>query len=446
MRKVLSVARHVLTLLFRSGTGWGVLGLSVGLTGLMFGFARGDGTLLGELQIRTRYALYFLSGVLNLVLMYLACVSIRKDIEERQFHMVSAAPVHRGQIWLGKYLGLVVLAFIALVCGGGVIAACATGFIARWDDDVEKGRVKEQFLRAYYACKPLSTPLADQVEREFRQLQAEGRIPAGTPTWQVKEELRHAARRREQTLAPGAARSWKFRWRSGRARGDSLVLKAKFYAEQKHQQVSGVWTLNSPERAGGWSTGFSGYPYLVHRLEIPGSQVPEADVLQLTFKGRDAPHLIFPKSGGVVLLYDNGSMWHNAVVLLLVLLLHTAALVALALCVASLFSFSVAVFVNFVMYAVGMGSGFFVSVVRDLQYDRSGLLAQLSTHLLQLGLWLTEGTRAPAATDIFTEGISIPLTELLRSWGPGLALYTAAAIALGIWFLTIKELDKHLHS
>jgi len=446
VRKTLSVARNVLALLFRSGTAWGLIAFSVGLSALMFSFARGDGTLLGELQIRIRYALYFLSGFLNLILMYLACVSIRKDIEGRQFHMLAAAPVHRGQIWLGKYLGLVTLGFATLASGCAAIAVCAAAFSARWDGEGEKLQVRQEFLRAYYACRPASVPLDDRVEHEFRRLRAEGRVPDDTPEWEMKAELRQSIRRREQMLAPGDSRSWRFQWRPSRVRGQFLILETKFYAEQKHRLVRGIWTLDSPDRTGGWSVEFAGYPYQSHRIRIPLERVPRAGVLRLTFEGKDTPHLIFPRSSGVTLLYDRGSILVNAAVLLVVLGVHTAVLVALALCLASLFSFSVAVFVNMVIYAVGMGSGFFSSVVRDLQSDRHGLFAQLSTYLLQFGLWLTRGATPPAVADVFTEGRFIPVAELVRDWGAGVAVYTAAAIGLGIWFLTSKEIDRHLHT
>ena len=446
MKKTTSVARNVLRLLFRSGTAWGLIGVVDLLAAFMFTFARSDGVLANELQIRIRYGLFFSVGLLNLALMYLSCTSLRRDIDERQFHTVSVAPVHRCEIWLGKYLGVLCLGLIALLSAVATLAVCCAVMISTWDKAPDREALKDRFYRARYSCRPdLDTP-RQLVAREYKRLQIEGALSTDKPAWQVKQELRDSLRKKEQMLAPGGAKQWTFRWHPGRARGQFATLKVKFYTEQRRSIIRGTWTLDAAGRPERWTAPFSGYPYIFHEISVPLPDIPDAPVLRLTFQGHDTPHLIFPRSGGVALLYDSGGIGQNLAVLCLFCLLHAAVLIAVGLALGALFSYPVAVFVNVVLYAVGVSSGFFANVVRNLMYEEPGLAVFLSGILLRLGLWLTKGVTAPPVIDRFSSGLAIPVIDVFRGWGLSATLYALVAAGLGVLVLTRKELDKILES
>ncbi len=445
MKKTLSVAMQVLRLAFRTGTGWGLLAFVSALSLLMFTFARSDGSIVNELQIRLRYGLYFSTGFLHMALMYMGCVSLCKDIEGRQFHTLAAAPVHRAQIWFGKYIGLVVLGLAGAVCALLTVALCSGVLIKSRAQDSDRDELRKSLLRAHYACRPMREPLHDTVEREYKRLEIQGDLPAGKQAWEVKKELFDTLRRGEQLIAPGLSRQWTFQWRSGRARGTHVVLRTKFYAQQRDGVVRGTWRLTAADGTGGWSREFEGYPYQFHDLDIPLADVPDSEHLLLTFEGKDTPHLIFPLDNGVRLFYDNGGILGNACRWLFAQTLHSAVLIAVALALASLFTYSVAVFVNLVLYGVGVCSSFFLNVIRDLAFEEHVLFRTASLYVLRVGVWLTRGMKAPPVTDLFSEGTSIPLLHLLVTWGPGLLAYTLLVMVLGIVVLTVKELDKILH-
>lgn len=449
MKKTAAVCLNVLLLLFRSRTAPGIILLMSALSVFIFLFARSDGELVNELRIRLRYALHFSYGLLSLAVMYLACVSLRKEIDNRQFHNISSAPVHRAQIWLGKYFAVIIFGVLAFAVNSAVLAACAWIYIVRQPAGLPFKYLHENFLRSYYECSPEMTPINDRVDREFKRLQAQNLIPAGTSDVQMKNELQDKFRQEAQLVEPGGSRTWTFKWNPDTASRYSgeVTLRFKFYAEQKRRQVSGSFKIASPDASGEWKTEFTGFPYAFHKLRVPLSKLPSSRTLQLSFQGNDTPYLIFPVNNGVALLYDNGGIFKNYLFLLLFSFLNICVLAALGLCFASMFTYSVSVFVTLTVYLTGMSADFFSSVMRELTYGgHEG--EQLPFHFLsgfiRLGIWLTKGIKLPDVVGMFTEGRAIPMFELLASWGPGMAAYTAAVIAAGIYVLTKKEIDKLL--
>jgi hypothetical protein len=445
MKKTLSIAQNLVLRLFRSGAGWGLMLLTSAVAVMMFWLARSDGNLVSELQIRIRYSLFFSTGLLNLALMYLACISLRKDIDNRNFHTISAAPVHRGQIWLGKYLGLLFTGISSFVMASLMIGICCGIYIKYWGKDSEREKLKNKFYRAYYVCEPQLSSLDSKVEAKFKKMQIAGMLPANKPYGEIKRDLYTELRRQEQMLPPEASKQWTFEWTPGQG-GNSkfLILKTKFYAEKKHNKIAGEWILDAPESSTQWSTEFSGYPYNFIELKIPMEQVPRSRILRLTFKGKGTPYLIFPRKNGVALLYDNGSIFYNYALMLLMISLHLAVLTALALTLASLFSYSVAVFATLVIYVVGISSGFFVNVLRDLRFEGDEPLTVLAVWAIKLGMWLTQGINIPPVVEMFSDGICLPMLSMAGSWGIGFAIYLTVIIGLGIYMLTKKEIDRIL--
>src|SRR5580692_8909011 len=84
-----------------------------------------DGTAEGFAQILITYTLGAVTGLLGLCTLWLACGTLARDVEECQIQMVAVKPIARWQIWLGKWLGLVLLNAALL----GVAGACVFGLL-----------------------------------------------------------------------------------------------------------------------------------------------------------------------------------------------------------------------------------------------------------------------------------------------------------------------------
>src|SRR5580765_2239811 len=78
-----------------------------------------DGTARGFTQILLTYTLTVITALLGLSTLWLSCGTLARDIEECQMQMVAVKPVARWQIWLGKWLGLLVLNAALLAVAGG---------------------------------------------------------------------------------------------------------------------------------------------------------------------------------------------------------------------------------------------------------------------------------------------------------------------------------------
>src|SRR5712671_4602067 len=68
-----------------------------------------DGTARGFTQILLTYTLSTIAALLGLSTLWLACGTLARDIEECQMQVVAVKPIARWQIWLGKWLGLLLL-------------------------------------------------------------------------------------------------------------------------------------------------------------------------------------------------------------------------------------------------------------------------------------------------------------------------------------------------
>ncbi len=457
MSKTFAIAAVTLRLVLRNGSALSLAFLAMALGSGIFFAARGDGTLAHELQIRLRYGLLFATGLINFSLMYLGCISLRRDLDQRHFHLMSAAPVHRAQIWLGKYLGLMALGTVAHLCTGLALAACCLAFAGRWEPADDRTTLPDRFLRAWAVHRPDQPPMEDLVEREFRKRLAEWRHHKddahgcsdpghhhGEPEWFIRQELVKEVRRSLQMVPPNTPKTWRFRLDMSRANDDDVRLQGKFYTEQKRVLVTGDWTVATPGQPPTWTGAFSSYAFLPFEFRIPRTLMPPGPVVELTFRGHDTPYLIFPinEADGIRLLTSQGTIGENYPRLLLASLLHLGLLLALAMALAAMFSYSVAVFVTMAAYFMSMAADSFLTAMRFQMFGEHTLIA----HAIRVTLSLGRGLQSPAAIEPFANGIALPLGELMNEWGIAAAAATAAVAAIGILVLTRKEIDKLLQS
>jgi len=85
---------------------------------------KGDGTLAGHVQIMLSYTLGLARVLLALVAVWSGCSAISSEITDRQLRLVLTKPVYTLQVWLGKWLGIMVLlTLLVLVTGVAIYGA-----------------------------------------------------------------------------------------------------------------------------------------------------------------------------------------------------------------------------------------------------------------------------------------------------------------------------------
>lgn len=77
-----------------------------------------DGTARGFTQVLLTYTLGAITALLGLSTMWLACGTLARDIEDCQMQVVAVKPIARWEIWLGKWLGIVLLNAVLLAISG----------------------------------------------------------------------------------------------------------------------------------------------------------------------------------------------------------------------------------------------------------------------------------------------------------------------------------------
>ena len=78
-----------------------------------------DGTARGFTQIIITYTLSVITALLGFVTLWLACGAMARDVEDCSVQTVAVKPIPRWKIWLGKWLGIMVLNSCLLTASGG---------------------------------------------------------------------------------------------------------------------------------------------------------------------------------------------------------------------------------------------------------------------------------------------------------------------------------------
>src|SRR5881398_3036419 len=123
MQRVFAIAKLTWKAAFRFRLFWVMSALLlicvIGLPLLL----KDDGTARGFTQILLTYTLSVITTLLGFSTLWLACGTLARDVEECQMQMVAVKPIARWQIWLGKWLGLLLLNAALLALAGGSVFA-----------------------------------------------------------------------------------------------------------------------------------------------------------------------------------------------------------------------------------------------------------------------------------------------------------------------------------
>jgi len=134
-----TIASATLSAAFRFRFFW-VMGalLLLSVIGLPM-MVKGDGTSEGLAQILINYTLSFAFFFLGVGTLWFAAGSMAGDIEDAQIQMIATKPVARWQIWLGKWMGIMVLNVILLF----VVYFMVLGMVAYKSNEMTANRLDE---------------------------------------------------------------------------------------------------------------------------------------------------------------------------------------------------------------------------------------------------------------------------------------------------------------
>lgn len=296
---------------------------------------KGDGTMAGEVQVLLRYTLGAITIILSIATLWAGCAAVSLEVQEQQVHLLVTKPVYRAQLWLGKWLGLLVLNAALLA-----LAGMATYGLLRWNLRKED---HTRYLVAQRVVKPEAVEVEEDARKIFEEQRRRGELPPGRPD-EVLEAIRQTLRQQASSAPPGLARRYVFHLPNAPLAGRPVTVRYKFASSLTDKTpVSCLWVAGAPERPDRFQRPELSAPNGVHQVAIPAGMIADGRLTVDIANVNLVPvTMVFAPEDGVVLLVQETSFEMNLVRCLLVELGRLAFFGALAVTIGSVFSLPVA--------------------------------------------------------------------------------------------------------
>jgi hypothetical protein len=414
---------------------------------------KGDGTLAGQLRIMLCYTLGLAAIILSVATVWAACGTVSLEVEDRSIHLVAVKPVRRLEIWLGKWLGLMIMNSLLIAVAGMTVWAMVMFKISRdgvTGTDVETAR--NEILTGRKQLLSVPESFDDEALKRFDILQKADKLPKDEPREHIMRQISRQIALEHSIIPAGTVKKWTFDApkSSGIKSGAAVSLRVRFFRlSENWGKIAGAWTVGSENNPEAFKTVIEDFPGNTLKITVPVSAVPVDRKIVVAFHnaGSSKSNAVgFDSAGGVEMLFKKSSFQANLARALFVILCYMGFLAALGVTCGSIFSFPVASFVSAAMLAIAALGNYFV-------YSLSGAGVE---HGHSHG----ESMTVPAAMKFVIERIDdvvepvlqfSPLTNLadglLVSWGDAarallvlVIIYGGVFAAIGGYALRKKEL------
>jgi hypothetical protein len=365
--------------------------------------------------------------------------------------MVAVKPIARWQIWLGKWLGILMLNASLLALSGLSVYALLMWRAQRLAPEQRRILRNEVFV-ARASLKEPAPDLDEEVERIFRERMKKVEVPPAE-FQALREQIREGLKAAFQVVPPNNLRRWTIDLGLQKAllRDQPFYIRTKFFAAQTNALGTylGIWEIGPPESALRQSRVMSLAADTFHEFEIPPNLFDESGRLTIDFINRNDVPLLFPLNEGLEVLYREGGFGLNFARGLAIILAWLALLAALGLASASLLSFPVAAFFSASVLIVALSSGTISSIVAEgtvTGVDRdsgAGAVGWIDVVLLPFFrglLKVVNLVQGFSPVDSLSTGRSITWGQLAQAWGQIALLMGGLIGLLGIFIFTRREL------
>jgi len=344
--------------------------LAVVIVGLPLS-VKGDGTLAGQVRILLRYTLGSAVAVAGAVTLWIACGSVSREIEDRTAQLLLVKPVHRWEVWTGKWLGLLCFnAAVVSVCGMAVYAFLMLNVRNAGSSTVELTELRREILTARRPYRPLPEDVTREVETLFKRLQDRNAIPEDTCHVELRQKLAEDARMRRAALLPGSSREWRIDLRGRRHReGARAQLRFRLAASVLvWLPVSGQWEIGPADGAPLAKIPVEKCSGGSHVIDLPGGLLRETGTWTVRFvnapRGQSGT-AVFDMESPLELLVTAGAFETNLLRALSIALGTLGLVTALGLGTSALFSSPVSGFVACALIVMAFACHFFSYASKD---------------------------------------------------------------------------------
>ncbi len=203
----------------------------------------GDGTASGELKILLSYTLGFAFGILALSSLWSACSLFAAEIDTSRIQLTIVKPVRKWELWLGRWIALLLLNALALAAVyGGIYAQ------VRWRFS---GNDALEYPTSQYVVRPILPTVAESALQAYNMLASESALPTNLTKRAILRALEQKESERYDVINPGDAVGWDFTLDHPIRFGDLLTVRLKFDTEfSTREHIQGECVLSSPDCPG----------------------------------------------------------------------------------------------------------------------------------------------------------------------------------------------------
>jgi hypothetical protein len=355
---------------------------------------------------------------------------VASDLDDGSLSGVVVTPVRPFELWLGKWLGLVVL--------NGLLLAILLGIVAL---QLFLRGVPVSDLAPSQRILPSEASLDEHASRILAQMESAALLPKDRDRASLRREVLARLRTEHLSVNPGESHQWRFDW-SPRAFRPGTTVRIQLDALSSFGTAAGVMGNCRVLDAQGkdiatFGTTMDDGRHIVHSL--PASRLGESPTITVRIENNadsDGAAVLVRASDGATLLVPRGTFAGNLLATGVVLWTMLAALAAVGVTAGTMFSLPVAVFVASAFTVIGILAHADVDSDAGCGHDHGqeeagqASTAPCGTFLLRGVAFVTEPITAAAPLDRLGDKVRIEPPDVWRALGVvGLALPMVFALA-----------------
>lgn len=412
---------------------------------------KGDGSPESKVQVLVSYTLAFSQIILAIVTLWSGCAAVSTEVEDCRIHLVVTKPVRRAQIWLGKWLGLLVMNAVALLLTGLAVYSLLAyqTRASEWGED-EYARLQEEVLVARRLVPAEMPPVDRAATLHLRELIASGRLEPGKSPEAAFAAIRQRMLIQTNSVEYGATRSWSITLPTRPPADRKVFLQYKYQLGSLVQEpVSGMWFLGNNKDARQIMIPLQQGPG-THSLAIPQEIVGEGLEIIVSYANihPNPTTVLFDVDEGVQILYFQDPFVTNLCRTLLIQFFQLALYAALGLTMGTLFSMPVAAFTSIFIIILQLFSGFIERITQDAAAD--GLIVdpeRALTLVEQLTMFIYKGVHLllkPLSTnnplELLSSGVVVGWDIVAAEFLVKIVMYTGIIGGMGVLLFNRREL------
>ncbi len=440
----------------------------------------GDGTAYGFIQVSLKYCIGVIGFILSLSTIWVGCFVMSSDLESYQIHMVFTKPISRVKVWIGKWLGVVLIHGILLLFSTSVVY----GFIL-WKfyrspfTKAEKERISNEVLVGRRVYLPDQPDIDAKVKEEYKK-RVDYLKSAQAETF---EKLTNAEKRkmlreiRKQIVAqlgevkpgPSNRKLWEFKGVPNNL-GKPLYFRYRMYigkiSSKDQRETEGIWFFKATVPTEDPSKRKPGEEVQMTEITVSKSQYPERQMcgvfhemplfpefvdkdgtVWVSFANfdREGKPLYFQAADGPKLLVEAGKFWENYLRAVFIIFLKLLFLAGLACTAGGLLSMPTAVFFVFSYLFIGICASYIINIETEfgdedelIQYEAwHETASRIVSHAI---LWGVIPMQKFEVSDSVARGELIEISVMARIIFEFLILRGVPIFLLGILIYRIREM------